>query len=143
MDFFLAVSTHYPAILLPLEIEPSVPPGSPMSFTSNNTFGTRQKCVKGNARALMSRGCGGGALSKSSCYLHFKGCFAAISHAHIAVTFYPDSSLALHLYLCVPTGRFHARFFLLSVSSGCTLTQRAPPSPEDMHFLVWILITTQ
>lgn len=45
-----------------------------------------------------------------------------------------------HQYLCVPAARFHARFFLQSVSSGCTLTQSPPQSlrtrPDPCHHSV-------
>lgn len=117
--------------------EPPVPPGSPLGFPSNSSFGTRRNCVKGNAREVGGEGVGWGESSKSSCYLPFQGCLAARLQAHITATFYPDSSPPLlHLYLCFRAARFHACFFLRALFPGCTLTQRTPASPRDVRFLV-------
>lgn len=88
--------------------EPSVEPDSLVCFTSNNTFGTRQKCVKGNARALMSRGVRG------------KGGRGGLSKA---AAIYTDEAVSLLFFTrthrCDLLPRFHSAAASVSLWSCC------------------------
>lgn len=94
--------------------------------------------MKGNARALMSRGVeesgeGGGASSKAAAIYTLKVCFAALLHAHIAVTLHPDSALQQqHLYLCVPAAAFPRPLrFTTRVSRLHFNPENSAKPPED------------
>lgn len=132
MDVFSGCSNTSPTANLPsLKKKPSVQLESPASFTSNNTFGARQKCVKGDARALMSRGGAGSGGSPIAAAIYTLKVVSLLFHTHTSL--WPFTQIPLCRSICIfasPPLLFHARFFLQCVSPGCTLTQRAPQTPR-------------